>query len=133
MVGEALLECVTRATNVFPCSCVGGVVSVGVSVTARAVVGTGVTGVNVVKGDDDVGAVTTGVSNDAIVMVIVVDGGAVTGVIDIIGNGSAAVSIRNTAITTVDIVTVVILMKLLLGVLFVLLLMLLLVLSTLLL
>lgn len=133
MVGEALLECVTRATNVFPCSCVGGVVSVGVSVTARAVVGTGVTGVNVVKGDDDVGAVTTGVSNDAIVIVIVVDGGAVTGVIDIIGNGSAAVSIRNTAITTVDVVTVVILMKLLLGVLFVLLLMLLLVLSTLLL
>lgn len=71
-------------------------VGIGVGFADITVVDTGAVGVGVGAVDIGVGVITTGVSNAAvIVIIIIVDGGAVTAIIDIIGAGPAAVFVRN--------------------------------------
>lgn len=95
MVRETLFEYVTGATDVSLCSGVDDAVSVGIGIAATAVVG-----VLVLMSLEmmTVPLLLVVVNGVAVVMVIGIDGGAVTAVIDIIDDGSFVIFIRNIAI-----------------------------------
>lgn len=107
MIGEALLESVTDATNVSPCLGVGNVVYVSTDAAVTTVVGIVVVSVGVVGGGDGVGAAATGVGNGAVVVgAVVVDEDVVTALIINIGDSSVAIYARDTAIFVVDVTVI---------------------------
>lgn len=106
MVEEALFEQVPGTADVSPWLGIGSGVSVGVGVVTTTF-GDGAAGGDVIDGGNCVVATTAIVSKgDVVVMATTIHGGIIIDAVDFIGDVSAIIYARDTAVAVIDVIVI---------------------------